>query len=736
MLTVLTHPACLATKKFSLVDGKTAAEAFGKGKYFSVREVPVTDIVSLAEALLDLSTEHYSFVVRGQCIAEERTQVRRTTVAHGDDPPGFAEKPRQWVCLDVDGAPGHFDFGTPEGCEKAARSALERLPDYVQRATHYWQLSSSAGVKPGVSVHLWFWLDRPMGAGELTRWAEHIAEEAGRPLVDVAVFRTVQPHYVANPVFEFVGDPVALRAGFTEGEPALCLPDVSAPLRGATWKKKLAPLYSALTEAVHPCVVSACASYFLSCGPEASDALLVEALRDATEASCRARGIAHNTYTAEKIREHVESGREFARRKQGATLARDSHGEIRPTPSNVRAILGASPEWDGVLGFDERKDRPVFRKEPPFREGTKGNRTGPAPRDYTDEDDARVMSWLAEEHSVHVTPAQVSSVINAVAKEHSFDPIQEYLRELQWDGVPRVDSWLIDFAGCADSRYVRKVGTMWLISAVARALEPGCKVDTMLVLEGPQGKGKSSLLRELAGGLRYFREGIGDISSVETLKAIQQSWIVEVRELGGVRKADVSAQKAFLDRQNDHYRGSYDRRSTDHYRRCVFAGTWNPDGGGYLHDSTGARRYLPVTVGEIDLEGLREVRDQLWAEARERFIAGEQWHVPADDPDFVEEQRDRSFDDRDDPWCEKIAAALDRGAASHLPSPSTEKIPAQCTSVRALQVLEHVFNDPKPSAADKTRVVKALHSLGWHRRRDNSHTWYVRSNLTVVAKAC
>lgn len=732
-LTVLSHSQALATKRFSLVDGKTHVEAYGKGKFFSGRVVPVNDIVSLATAVHELASDSSSFVVRGEAVGD-LSRIRRTVNAQQGDPAGFREVPRQWVMLDVDGAPGAVDLSTPEGCERAAGTALERLPDYVRAAACYWQLSSSAGMKPGVSVHFWYWLDRPMGQQELTAWADHLADEAGRKVVDPAVFRTVQPNYTADPVFDIgTHDPVAQRCGFREGAPALSLPDVRAPLQGTAWKKKLSPLYDITNTEVHPHVRSACASFFLSAGPEASDAPLVQAIREAVDYSCSLRGVA-TSYSPEKVKEYVASGREYAKRKQGATLSRDAQGEVRPTPANIRAILVASPEWDGVLGFDERKDRPVFRKEPPFSDGNRGNRTGPAPRDYTDEDDSRIMTWLAETHAVQVTPAQVASVINSIAKEHSFDPVQDYLRGLAWDGEGRVDSWLIDYAGVADTRYTRLVGALWLISAVARALGPGCKVDTMLVLEGPQGAGKSSLLRELAGGLTYFREGIGDIRNVETLKEIRQAWIVEVRELGGFRRAENAAKKSFIDRQNDHFRGSYDRRPTDHLRGCVFAATTNEED--YLHDASGARRYLPVRVGEIDLEALREVRDQLWAEAVYRYNAGEPWHVDADDPDFVAEQRERSFDDRDDPWIEKIAAALERGVSSHLPSPVTERIAPKADTVRLLQVLENVFNLAAPTQADNARVARALRILGWQRGRTSKFATWTRRNLTVVAEAC
>ncbi len=187
--------------------------------------------------------------------------------------------------------------------------------------------------------------------------------------------------------------------------------------------------------------------------------------------------------------------------------------------------------------------------------------------------------------------------------------VADYLGALVWDGTPRLDRWLIDCAGAEDSPYVRRVSRGMLVVAVRRALHPGCRLDQMPVLEGPQGCGKSSALRILAVVDGWFTDSL----QLGVTEAPKNKWIVEVSELEAMRRSDVEALKAFLSRTHMEVRLPYERELTCVPRSFVVFGTTGQSD--FLQDPTGNRRFVPVNVRRFDLELLRAVRDQLWAEA-------------------------------------------------------------------------------------------------------------------------
>ena len=217
-------------------------------------------------------------------------------------------------------------------------------------------------------------------------------------------------------------------------------------------------------------------------------------------------------------------------------------------------------------------------------------------------------------------PEAIKSAVYRLCIAHAFNPVRDYLSGLQWDGEPRLDTWLTTYLGAADEPLNRAIGRKVLIAAVRRVREPGAKFDTMLVLEGPQGSGKSSAVKLLAGDFFSDAEIIGKHGR-EVQELCTGVWLYEISELAGLSKSDVERVKAFASRTHDKARPAYGYASVERGRTCVFIGTCNRDD--YLIDDTGNRRFRPVATGTIDLATLKRDRDQLWAEAEAAEAKGE-----------------------------------------------------------------------------------------------------------------
>ena len=193
--------------------------------------------------------------------------------------------------------------------------------------------------------------------------------------------------------------------------------------------------------------------------------------------------------------------------------------------------------------------------------------------------------------------------------------MRNYLNAQVWDGKPRLEPWLTTYFGAEATDYTRAIGSRWLIQAVARIFEPGCQADYILILEGPQGRLKSTSLRTLAVNPEWYTGRISQIGSKEALIEIGGVWFIEDAEMVTLNRAASGASKQFITEPTDRYRPPYGRHTIRKPRSCVFVATINPPAGGYLKDPTGARRYWPVVCDTIDRDGLERDRDQLWAEA-------------------------------------------------------------------------------------------------------------------------
>lgn len=325
-------------------------------------------------------------------------------------------------------------------------------------------------------------------------------------------------------------------------------------------------------------------------------------------------------------------------------LATTPRGEYKGTGANVAKVLLDHPDWLDVLALNERSGVIEFNKPAPFADQyTEAAQRRPGfrwrPHALTDADDTRISIWFSDVLGIDLKGTMsIHAGVQVAAERNAHDPFERWLGSLEHDGTGRLDTWAIDYLGAADTPLTRVVCRKWLVSAVARTMRPGCKADHMLVLEGGQGLGKSTALSVLAGE-DYFSDALESFSGKDAAMGLQGCVIVEVGELAGFKRTEVEEIKGFISRDTDRFRPPYGRRTVEVKRRCVLAGTTNASD--YLRDDTGGRRFWPVACGETgpaDLAGLREVRDQLWAEALAAFKAGETWHL--EDAEHIEAARE------------------------------------------------------------------------------------------------
>ena len=310
-------------------------------------------------------------------------------------------------------------------------------------------------------------------------------------------------------------------------------------------------------------------------------------------------------------------------------LARTENGSLIAHMQNVELILGNDERWAGVIGFSAFSSKIVKLRAAPYGGGV---------GDWADIDDVLVMKWLAQQYNLRVKASSVIEAVSVVAHDHAFHPVHNYLNDLEWDRAPRLDTWLTDIMGVDATDYSSKVGKRWMVSAVGRVMQPGCKADSVMILEGAQGAGKSTAMSVLGGA--WFMDTPFALGDKDGFQAIRGKWIIELGELDSFNKAESTKAKQFFSASTDTYRESYGRRTMDVPRQCVFVGTTNQDE--YLKDATGNRRYWPVACTKVDLDKLREVRDQLWAEAMFCYESGDIWWVNRDEaPLFAEAQESR-----------------------------------------------------------------------------------------------
>lgn len=268
---------------------------------------------------------------------------------------------------------------------------------------------------------------------------------------------------------------------------------------------------------------------------------------------------------------------------------------------------------------------------------------------WSDADLASLTAYLDRVYHIF-SPSKLKNALLTITAERSFHPIKEYLEGLPaWDGKKRLETLLIDYLGAEDSSYVRAVTRKTLVAAVARVYEPGIKFDTVLVLSGPQGIGKSMFFAKL-GGI-WFSDSltISDMRDKTGAEKLQGFWIMEIGEMNGIKKVEVETVKSFASRQDDKFRVAYGTVVESHPRQCVICGTSNSQH--FLRDVTGNRRFWPVQVtGECTLHPWnmdKPLLEQIWAEALTLYNAGEELILKGNDAEKAAEKQQEALENDD-----------------------------------------------------------------------------------------
>lgn len=322
----------------------------------------------------------------------------------------------------------------------------------------------------------------------------------------------------------------------------------------------------------------------------------------------------------------------------------DRKGKVAATIDNVCMILCHDPLLKGKVAYNEFKVRPVALGDLPWRK-VPASINGST---WNDADDSALRRYLEKYYKLTGKEKIMDGMVNA-AHDRTIHPVRDYLTGLLWDKAPRLDTLLVDYLGAEDTPYVRAVTRKTFTAAAARVFDPGCKFDFILVLAGPQGRGKSTLVAKMSRG--WYTDSLAGIGTKEAYEGIQGYWLVELGELAAMRKLEIETIKNFISKQVDSYRAAYGRRVEDHPRQCIFIGTTNSTG--FLRDDTGNRRFWPVRLGDrapakTVWDDLTEpVIDQLWAEAVYRYRDGEALYLPPELTVCAQEQQ-REFTE-DDP---------------------------------------------------------------------------------------
>lgn len=441
----------------------------------------------------------------------------------------------------------------------------------------------------------------------------------------------------------------------------------------------------------------------------------------------------------------AQAAAEFSDEDWQNGLELDKSGHVKNTLRNLTLILENDPNLKGVV-FNQLLDGMEIKGEVPWNHPSKF---------WRDADDAQLISYV-DAHYGTFSARNYDIAVTKVADDRAYHPIREFIESLpEWDQVPRVDTLLVDYLGASDTAYVRAVTRKTLCAAISRVLRPGCKFDSMLVLNGPQGVGKSTLIAKLAGEWFSDSLNLGDTKDKTAAEKLQGYWILEIGELAGLKKAEVETLRSFLSRQNDIYRAAFGKRATPHLRQCVFFGTTNAESG-YLRDTTGNRRFWPVkTPGSGKKQSWNLTHEeilQIWAEALVYVRQGEKLYLSAEmDALAKDEQREAmESDEREglvreylDTLLPERWAEMDLFERRNFLSGSDfgslqEKGTVKRTSVSNMEIWCECFGKERANLrrTDSNELTGILARLGWKRAESKVRIPLYGPQYVFVPKGC
>lgn len=377
-------------------------------------------------------------------------------------------------------------------------------------------------------------------------------------------------------------------------------------------------------------------------------------------------------------------------KNEGWKLQFTGNGSLVKNLFNAMTIIRNDEALSGKLCLDECSGLSMVMGELPWN--------NMFPRRWTNFDYIKLAEYV-QGQSYDLSLDLITHAADGIIHENCIDLLCDHITSLpEWDGESRLKNWLITYGSADPTPYAEIVGRKWLISAIARAMKPGCQVDYILILQGPQRTGKTSAMRILGGD--FYRSMTGkEVGSRDTKVEIRNAWICEFADLGRLPKSEIGVIKAFMSDNKDSYTEKYAKHETLAPRRCVFGVTDNPDGTGWLDDATGADRFWPVETNTWNLQKLAADRDQLLAEAYYAYRENEQWWIDRNDPVMPEIIQNQDRIVHFDEWQAEIT--------NHLRMYVLQK----CTVSEML----HVLGVPKENwdRSNQMRVAKILTKLGY-----------------------
>jgi GTPase SAR1 family protein len=429
-------------------------------------------------------------------------------------------------------------------------------------------------------------------------------------------------------------------------------------------------------------------------------------------------------YWRQKFQGSLERGLEF-RRRRDAEVAQ-TRAFFRPAEEGGRV----TDEWKARLVL-AKGDVPqahtanaelILHHEPDFAGYVRFNELrraieitgGALAKCPAETQDIAVSNWLVRSpYKMNLSRSDCGAALLHEALQHPRNPLRDYFARLEWDGVPRVHRLLTGYCGAeGHERYLETISRKFFIGATARALNPGCQMDTCLVLHGPQGVGKTSLVRVLGG--EFATETKVDVHSKDAVMITSSSWLVELSELASVRQGDIEPVRAFLTVKVDRIRLPYAKVVGEYPRRCAFVGTTNDAQA--LSDVDGNRRFWVASVKTVDLKGLERDRDQLWAEAKHLYEAGHQWWLTPEeqrtsDAENRVYQNENPIEQHVEEWVARQKVLVVSLTTFEVATQVLNMLPAQVTE----PVLRNIGRSMKQMGWLRTKTMRAGKSVNAYR---------------------